>query len=54
MEEKRIVYKQHVLSVFSVSITQDGEKPQVKFDGEVAGVPMDSLLSPLEEPVDAK
>jgi len=53
VEEKRFVYKQHVLSVFSVSITQDCEKPQVKCYGEVAGVPMDSLLSPVEEPVDA-
>jgi len=48
------VYKQHVLSVFSVSIALDGEKPQVKCDGKVAGVPMDSLLSPLEETVDVE
>ena len=43
-----------LLSVFSMSIVQDGEQPQKKCDGEVAGVPMDSLLSPLEEPVDAE
>ena len=54
MKEKRIVYKQDVLSVFRVSIKQDGEQPQKKCDGEVAGVPKDSLLSPLEEPVDAE
>ena len=52
MKEKRIVYKQHVFSVFSVSFTLDCEQPLKK--GEVVGVPMDSLLSPLEKPVDAE
>ena len=41
-----------LLSVFSMSIVQDGEQPQK--NGEVSSVPMDWLLSPLEEPVDAK
>ena len=41
-------------SVFNKSIALDGEQSQKKCDGEVAGVPMDSLLSPLEEPVDAE
>ena len=50
MKEKRIMYLQHVLSVFSVTIALDGEQPQE--NGEVASVPMDSLLSPLEEHVD--
>jgi len=54
VKEKRIVYKQHVLSVFSKWIALDGEQSQKKCDGEVAGVLMDSLLSPLEEPVDAQ
>jgi len=54
VNEKRIVYKQHILSVFSVSIALDGKQPQKKCDGEVAGVPMYSLLSPLEDPVDAE
>ena len=54
MNEKRIVYKQHVLSVFRVSIELDSEQPQKTCDGEVAGVPMDSVQSPLEEPVEAE
>ena len=54
MKEKRILFKQHVLSVFSMSIALDVEQPQKTCDGEVAGVPMDSLRSPLEEPVDAE
>ena len=54
MNEKRIVYKQHVISVFSLLIALDGKQPQKKCDGEVAGVPMDSFLSPLEDPVDAE
>ena len=54
MNEKGIVYKQHVLSVFSVSIALDGKRPQKKCDGGVAGLPMDSLRSLLEELVDVE
>jgi len=54
VNEKRIVYKQHVISVFSLLIALDGKQPQKKCDGEVAGVHMDSLQSPLEELVDVE
>jgi len=47
VKEKRIVYKQHVLPVCSVSIMLEGEQTQEKCDGEVAGGPMEPLLPPL-------